>query len=266
MGQFTGLEHKKILVVEDVELNQFLARHIMESWGCEVHIAANGALAVDLISSFYFDLVLMDIQMPIMDGIQATRTIRAMADPQKATVPIVALTANARHGDFDVYLQAGMNDCVSKPFAEPVLFKTVFKHIRKNKESSMNVSSGHAESADRPAAVKKLYDLSMVEAIAGGDSSFISKMLQLFVDTAPGTIRELKSLCEKKQWQEMSKVAHKLKSTIDSMGIESLKQTIRDIEASGKTGTNIEAVPAMVRSVTEVMDSVMTEIKKDLAA
>ena len=93
MSQFTGLENKRILVVEDVELNQFLARHIMESWGCVVKIAENGALAVEHIDNDDFDLVLMDIQMPVMDGIQATRQIREMKDDYKASIPIVALTA-----------------------------------------------------------------------------------------------------------------------------------------------------------------------------
>lgn len=118
------------MVVEDVELNQYLARHIMESWGCEVEIVENGQLAVDRIQESDYDLVLMDIQMPVMDGMEATKMIRSMQDELKSTVPIVALTANAQKKDCDAYLQLGMNDCLAKPFEEPALYKTVTKNIK----------------------------------------------------------------------------------------------------------------------------------------
>ena len=103
LRKYEGLENKKILVVEDVELNQALARHIMESWGCVVEIAENGSLAVEKVSSNEYDLVLMDIQMPVMDGMEATRRIRGMNDEHKAKVPIVALTANAMKSECDIY-------------------------------------------------------------------------------------------------------------------------------------------------------------------
>lgn len=262
MSQYTGLENRKILVVEDVELNQFLARHIMESWGCTVQIAENGALAVEKILNNDFDLVLMDIQMPVMDGIQATRQIREMTDDTKSSIPIVALTANAMRGDFDVYLKAGMNDCLPKPFEEPALFKTVCKNIRTNKPSSMPVSPAPAAVATAP-PIAALYDLSMVEAISGGDKAFIVKMLQLFLDTVPASLRDLQSLSGKQQWADLSKAAHKLKSTVDSMGIASLKQVIRDIESDGKTGAGTAAIPAKVREVVSTMDRVMAQVKKD---
>ena len=263
MGQFTGLENKKILVVEDVELNQFLARHIMESWGCVVKIAENGALAVENINNDDFDLVLMDIQMPVMDGIQATRQIREMQDGYKASIPIVALTANAMRGDFDMYIKAGMNDCVPKPFEEPVLFKTVSKHIRKSKELPMNVSSESVDSVEMAASEPKMYDLSMVEAISGGDKSFILKMLRLFLDTVPASLKEMRAHSDKREWTELSKVAHKLKSTIDSMGIAELKQPIRDVEMNGKSGVGIDVIPAQVKTVVSVMEKVMAKVKAD---
>lgn len=261
MRKYVGLEHKRILVVEDVELNQHLARHIMESWGCVVEIAENGSLAVEKVKNGDFDLVLMDIQMPVMDGMEATRQIRKITDTKKASVPIVALTANAMKAECDTYLELGMNDCMAKPFEEPMLFKTVSKNIMKGQ--MMGISNAGAAPAPT-ATTGKLYDLSMVEAISGGDKSFIQRMLQLFLDTVPATLSDLKTSCDAGDWASLSKHAHKLKSTIDSMSIVSLKQDIRTIETSAKSNGDPSALRSLTAKVLAVMNDVMKQVKAEL--
>jgi CheY-like chemotaxis protein len=260
MRKYVGLENKKILVVEDVELNQHLARHIMESWGCVVEVAENGSLAVEKVRSNEYDLVLMDIQMPVMDGMEATRQIRGMNDELKARVPIVALTANAMKSERDIYLKLGMNDCMAKPFEEPMLFKTVSKNIKKG---TVMINSLTAENK-LAASSEKLYDLSMVEAISGGDKSFIQRMLQLFLDTVPATLADIRSTCDKGEWAALSKHAHKLKSTIDSMNIASLKPVIREIESKSKIANDVASIPALVQKLLDVMENVMAQVKKEL--
>ena len=257
--KFKGLENKRILVVEDVELNQYLARHIMESWGCIVNVVENGEKAVEKIKTDNYDLVLMDIQMPVMDGIEATKQIRSMDDAAKASIPIVALTANAMPKEIEVYMKSGMNDCMQKPFEEPALYQIISKNIKTiNGEASI-----HSESIQPETPPAKLYDLAMVEMISGGDKSFITKMLKLFLDTVPATLNELTASSKKSDWQQVSKLAHKLKSTIDSMGIAELKPEIRAIEANGKSNTDVAQIPDMVANVIAVMNKVMSAVKKD---
>jgi CheY-like chemotaxis protein len=122
---YQSLGNRYVLVAEDVELNQYLVRHIMESWGFTVDIVNNGREAVDMMQKNSYDLVLMDIQMPEMDGMEATRAIRQLSDPKKAAIPIVALTANALKGDSEKYMAAGMNDFLPKPFNEQKLFMVI---------------------------------------------------------------------------------------------------------------------------------------------
>lgn len=261
MRKYVGLEDKRILVVEDVELNQHLARHIMESWGCVVEIAENGRLAVEKVKTSDYDLVLMDIQMPVMDGMEATRQIRKISDANKAAVPIVALTANAMKAECDVYLELGMNDCMAKPFEEPMLFQTVSKNI---KQATGMINSIGEAAAPAAASNEKLYDLSMVEAISGGDKSFIRKMVQLFLDTVPATLNDLKTTSGNGDWASLSKHAHKLKSTIDSMNINSLKQDIRTIEASAKANGDPAELRRLTDRVLAVMQDVMKQVKSEL--
>lgn len=264
MTQYRGLENKRILVVEDVEMNQYLARHIMESWGCVVVIAENGESAVEKIREQDFDLVLMDIQMPVMDGLQATSIIRKMEDTHKSSIPVVALTANVGRGDYEAYEKIGMNDCLPKPFEEAALFKTVSRNLRKENNNSMNVVTDEVRSEVATNNVPvKLYNLSMVEAISGDDKSFINKMLHLFLQTVPGTLKEMQAAASAGEWLALSKLAHKLKSTIDSMGINAVKQDIRTIEANGKSGQNCDVLPGLVNKVSGTMHDVMHQLKKD---
>ena len=119
---------KKILLTEDNELNQEIARAVLEEVGLIVDTANNGAEAVEAIQTLpadTYDLILMDIQMPVMDGYEATRRIRAIDDPVKANIPIVAMTANAFEEDRQQAFDAGMNDHVAKPIDIPKLMETL---------------------------------------------------------------------------------------------------------------------------------------------
>src|SRR5580658_7411722 len=126
---YKSLGPRKVLVAEDVELNQFLARHILESWDFEVVIAGNGLEAIEELGKDVFDCILMDVQMPEMDGIEATHHIRSLPDPVKANIPIIALTANALKGDSEKYLAAGMTDYLAKPFDEERLFRVISRNL-----------------------------------------------------------------------------------------------------------------------------------------
>ena len=122
---FTG---KRVLLVEDNEMNQIIASAILEKTGVTVDIAENGQEAVDKVSEAeagYYDMILMDIQMPVMDGYEATRRIRALEDPGKAEIPIAAVTANAFEEDRKVTMEAGMNDHLSKPYDVQEIMKTM---------------------------------------------------------------------------------------------------------------------------------------------
>ena len=112
-------------------------------------------------------------------------------------------------------------------------------------------------------AGEKLYDLTMVETISGGDQEFIKKMVQLFIDTMPQNLSELEQALKEENWEMVGKHAHKMKSTIDSMGITSLKEDIRAVEAGGKTKTNLELLPGLVNKVATTLALCISQIKND---
>ena len=122
---FTG---RKILLAEDNEMNQMIAQAILTESGLEVEIANNGEEAVSMMMTApagTYDIILMDIQMPLMDGYEAARLIRAFDDPAKANIPIVAVTANAFEEDRKLALEAGMNGHLAKPYDIPKMMETL---------------------------------------------------------------------------------------------------------------------------------------------
>ena len=184
---YQSLGKRKILVVEDTTVNQYLIRRIIESWGLEVDIANNGKEALGMVESADYDLILMDIQMPEMDGMEATRHIRQMPDG-KGGVPIVALTANFLKGDRERYKAAGMNDFLPKPFNESTLFVVISNNLHHRANRSVLQSVNDKRPLPPP---DKLYDLSNVRGMSGGDETFVKSLVRLFINTTPEMLDQI---------------------------------------------------------------------------
>jgi CheY-like chemotaxis protein len=245
---------KTILVAEDVEMNQQLIRYILESSGARVVIAQNGLEALDQVKTKIFDCVIMDIQMPEMDGVQATLHIRGLEDPQLSAIPIIALTANCLPDDLIRYEQAGMDDYLAKPFVDGHLVEAI-----------LSSSGGQLAPAETGSlAGNALYDLTMIRSVSGGDQAFIRKMILLFIETVPQNVQELVGAMSQQNWEQVSKMAHKLKSTIDSMGIRSLHDQIRLVEMNAKNREQVERLPAMVGQVASVVAVCIQQLRKEV--
>ncbi len=274
---FTLMGKKRILIAEDVELNQFIASQILESWGMEVAVADNGKIAVEMLQHSAFDLILMDIQMPEMDGIEATKIIRDLTDPIISKIPIIALTANALKGDNHRYFQVGMNDYIIKPYTEENLYAVISKYLTPNssvnssvlnksvKKNAILVSDDIGEISAGVDAEPLLYDLSMVKIIGKGNPIFMKKMVSLFLDQMPIDIQHLREHSNTLDWDEVSKLAHRMKPTIDGMGIVSLKEKIRELESRSRNNTLLidAEMNALIDSVFNIMEKALNQLKKE---
>lgn len=125
----------KVLLAEDNEINKLIAKTVLARWGFKTTLAADGMEAVEQVRTKEFDLILMDIQMPNKDGIDATLEIRSLEDPIKKNLPVIALTANTQLGVDDKYLEYGMDGFLSKPFKEEELYNLIVKVFEKRKIS-----------------------------------------------------------------------------------------------------------------------------------
>jgi PAS domain S-box-containing protein len=267
---YKSLGPRKVLVAEDVELNQYLARHILESWDFEVVIVNNGREALEALEKCSFDCILMDVQMPEMDGIEATQRIRKLPDPVIANMPIIALTANALKGDSEKYLAAGMTDYLAKPFDEARLFRVISRNLTRLQDPVGSITpivpahSHNTNNSNMNPGNARLYDLSMVQSVSGGDENFIRKMVALFIETVPQNMQDLKNALQEQNWDGVGKTAHKLKSTIDSMGIKSIRQEIRTVEANARQKEALDEVAPLVATIDNVIQECIGQLQAEV--
>jgi two-component system, sensor histidine kinase len=248
------LSGKKILVVDDNEINRLVATTILGNYGAETVEAGNGAESVEYLKTAMVDLVLMDIQMPVMNGFDAAKAIR---NEISKTLPVIALTANAIKGDNQKCLDAGMNDYIAKPFKEEDLLKMIAGML-KTKVSVKTKKAGSVK-----AEASSAYDLSEIKKISRGNEGFVLKMLKMFVEQVPRHLDEMQEKFDNHQLVAVGEIAHRIKPTIDNMGIVSSKETIREIEKMGKSGADNGTLQQLIQKVTHDINRAVEAIKND---
>jgi CheY-like chemotaxis protein len=258
------LQNKKILVAEDVKLNQDLVKHILQTRNIDVTIVENGLEALNQVRMNYFDCVLMDVHMPEMDGIEATKRIRLLEDKDKSKIPIIALTAELPDAGEKKFFDAGMDSCLAKPYDEFNLLNVIVKYVQNH---NLKTSSSHMENfvKTETAAVtaNKLYSLAMVESVSGGDKEFTKKMISLFIETVPADVKQLQIAAITQNWIQVGKIAHKLKSTIDSMAIKNIQQDIRTIELNAKQESSHEIIPPLIEKVNQTINTCIKQLQME---
>ncbi|MDQ4141554.1 MAG: response regulator, partial [Bacteroidota bacterium] len=232
-------------------------------WGFNLQIANNGKEAIKLHQENNFDLILMDIQMPEMGGVEATRIIRQMADPVKAKIPIIALTANALKGASDTYLKAGMNDYMSKPYEEEKLFYKISQNIYP-KTAIMKSDNDPAQDGSKPdQSGKNLYSLDLVQKLGKGDLSFTSQMIDMFLTIIPEAVRNMQAHVAAGEWQQLSQVAHSIKPAIDTLLITSIREQLIKVEKDAKNAQNVDDLPQLVSDISRTLEVVIAKLKED---
>jgi PAS domain S-box-containing protein len=245
------LKGRKVLVVDDNEMNRLVASVILNSYGAIITEAVNGNEAIEVLNRQPVDMVLMDIQMPVKNGYEATREIRASG----INTPIIALTANAIKGESEKCLAAGMNDYLNKPFEERDLIEVISKWL----------GSKLPEIVEKPAeqAGSALFDLSKLRGIANGNVAFVKKMIQLFMDQTPPSVAAMEAAYQANDFESVSKIAHRIKPSIDNMGIVSLKNDIREIELQAVEYQQSERLFKLIDHVKKVIEMVVDNLKDE---
>lgn len=201
------LEGVCILLVEDNKINQLVAVYELESWNAEVLVANNAEEAFDWLHKRKVDLILMDISMPKMDGLEATHIIRTTFPEPVSKLPVIALTASAMTSDFHKHAEAGMNDYLSKPYEPQALYAMLCKWLGKSfQEFSKN------ESAAKSSHQSTLVDLELLYERSGGDTSYLVEMYEVFLENMPEYLAELKEAIGSGDRSEISAKAHKMLS------------------------------------------------------
>ncbi len=282
-----SLRGMRVLLVEDNEYNQIVLGDTLHNMIPEVsvEIASNGREAITLLQNFAFDLVLMDVQMPEMDGIEATKYIRAHLPRGKREVPIIALTASVIKSELDRAFSAGMNDYVPKPFKQDELFRVIAKYFKgrssKNpasvdppeSKSTLNSEQSTADlnnqqgatlqpqsapvssaQAAVPAAAAPVTDLSSLREITGGNEAQLKKYIRMFLDGVPGQLDSVGAAISENDFDNARRRIHAMKPHLKFMGMKTAAGFAENIEqlcADNKDLTQVGEKFALVRAQCE---------------
>jgi len=213
----TSLPKLKVLLADDNLLNQELAMTLLSEHGHSVTTVDNGALALEAVKQDTFDVVLMDVQMPVMDGVTATRAIR---DPNSGaldpSIPIVALTAHALKGDKERFLEAGMNDYIAKPIKMTEFYKTIAAAVEGRPTQLENAPT---ESVAPPAA-EEAFDRKTALDMLGGRKDLLTRMDEIFLRDVPSELEELSTYISNKDWENAKRLAHSIKGSSRTVGAQ----------------------------------------------
>ena len=236
-SQLKGL---RILLAEDNTMNQKLVIMILKKFDVQIDLAETGIEALKAIKSNEYDMVLMDIQMPEMDGIEATKIIRNDFSEDKKNIPIIALTAHAFQEELDKCIEVGMNACVIKPIETNLFLKTIVANVQKSKQSLV-------------------MDISYLKDLSGDDEQMLKDIILTYQIEMPEIIHELNLALGKLDAKQLGRMAHKAKSSFKMLGMEVAFNALLDIEMSAKNNS-FKGVSEMIYVVQNQFDMAMDKL------
>ncbi len=246
-----NLKDLKVLVVEDNDINLLVANTLLTFYGITVFEAKNGLEAINHPDLDKVDLILMDLQMPEMDGFVATEYLRKTLNIK---TPIIALTANALKTEIERCFELGMNDYVLKPYNEAQLIDAITKNLNLSAQIQVSEKPVSKLSAE-------LFNLDMLKKLSAGSDEFMNKIIGLFLEQIPNAVKDLKAAFEVGDYEQTKAIAHKIKATYIQFGIQILEQDIFHLNYFDTNSVgDIEKCKTAVNNLIEITQEVVKEL------
>ena len=255
----------RVLLAEDNEINQMLARKVITDWGFELDVAGNGRIAVDMLKEKDYDVVLMDMQMPEMDGYEATVYIRNEMGP-KSNIPIIAFTAHATKMEIGKCMLAGANAYVSKPLKPAELLNEIYDQVSKEPGVIFKPIL-EPEAEEKPEQLTNIkIDLTFLKEMAGGNQIFMNEILEMFISSTPGSLAKMQEAIAENDWINVKAIAHKLKSSMFLVGIKELEMNMIAIEQNAGNETDRSLVQRLLDRTRRICEFAIPSLKEKIEA
>ncbi len=252
-----------ILLVEDNKTNQLLAKTRLERWKCKVDIANNGIEGVKKVQKNMYDLILMDIQMPVMDGYEASKIIKNDISKKAAQIPIIAMTAYATNADISRAKSSGMDDYIFKPFKPKELYNILEKYGKPSKERNLKYlkdSNGDTETKSD----KKYIDLKFLHEETQEESSILILLIESFLKDLEDFFKVVNKEYKNKNWVVLYEATHKIKPSITMFGISEMGPIIHLLTNKFREEKDLDDVGALLNSCKEIYKFVKEELLVEL--
>ncbi|WP_306602471.1 response regulator [Azonexus sp.] len=261
--QLASIKGSRVLLVEDNDMNQEVATELLQEGGFVVDLAENGQVALEMVYAVDYDVVLMDMQMPVMDGVTSTREIRKEA--RFKDLPIIAMTANAMQVDRDLCLAAGMNDHIPKPIEPEDLWATLLKWVKPWHGFAVAevVSPAPATEEEIPSGIDGLDTAAGLRRVLGKRRLYLS-MLKKFVAGQKLATVDIKQALEANDWLTAERLAHTLKGLAAHIGATGLQQIAEKLEAAIKEKQSPQAVDVRIEALKVPLHTLIAQLEAQL--
>lgn len=217
----TDFKFIKVLVAEDNEINQSLIKHLFTEWNLEYDLVNNGYEAIEILKKNKYSLILMDIQMPVMDGYTAAREIR---EKLKIEIPIIAMTAHAFAGEREKCISFGMNEYISKPIREEQLHQVITQFTQNNKPVLLPTKAAVKSNS----STYSFIDLAYMREISGGNTVYEKTVTEQFIEAIPEDLAAIEKAWQTNDISQLRQLAHNMKTTVSVMGLNEKLQPFLD--------------------------------------
>jgi len=251
------IKNIKVLVVEDMALNQLLMKTLLDDFGFERDIADNGKIAIEKLLEKTYDIVLMDLQMPEMNGFEATEYIR---NTMHSNIPIIALTADVTTVDLAKCKDVGMNDYIAKPVDERLLFTKIMGLVKK--PTLVSISKG--EEHGQPAENIKYTDLDYLIQRTKNNSGMMMEMISAYLEQTPPLIKAMKDSFRGKDWDTLQAAVHKMIPSFSIMGMNTdFEIMAKKVQEYARTQQQTDGIKDLVLQIESVCTQACKELEED---
>ncbi len=248
----------KVLVVEDIPLNQLLLKTILDDFGFERDIADNGKIAIEKLQQKSYDIILMDLQMPEMNGFEATEFIR---NQMNSKIPIIALTADVTTVDLKKCKAIGMNDYIAKPVDEKLLYSKIIRLVKKQKKTK----PFEEERLEQVNSNKTKYtNLTYLLQRTKANPALVMEMISLYLEQTPSLVSIMKQSYQDKNWPLLYSAVHKMIPSFGIMGIDSkFEQIAKTIQDKANAQSPSTEMPELIATLENVCEQACVELKEE---
>jgi len=256
----TDIKNIRVLVAEDIPLNQLLMKTLLDDFNFERDIAANGKIAVEMLQAKTYDIVLMDLQMPEMNGFEATQYIR---NKLNSKIPIIALTADVTTVDLAKCKAVGMNDYIAKPVDEKLLYSKIVALVKKPKVLSVKKDDSKADNRVDGKKIRCI-DLDYLLHRTKSNPTLMMEMISLYLEQTPPLVAAMKTGLRDKDWNTLYSAVHKMIPSFSIMGISvDFENMAKKVQEYATTQKQTEGIPGLVLQLENVCAQACVELQEE---
>lgn len=253
-----GIKHIRVLIVEDIALNQLLLKTLLDEFGFDRDVAANGLIAIEKLKSSSYDVILMDLQMPELNGFETTAYIR---NTMLSKIPIIALTADVTTVDLEKCKAVGMNDYLSKPVNEKILCSKIISLVKKSPEVNRFEQPGAGLGAP---GMNKCTDLRYLTRHTRNNTTLMMEMISLYLDQTPYLMKEIKRSLVDKDWPAFKSTLHKIIPSFSIVGIDKKYELMaKNLLEMDVSGNQLELINHQVDQLENICTQAVRELSEE---